>query len=118
MRNRPRYLSSLSEITESRVPVRALEPLRLSHLPEAESLRHLLLRRFLRPRDDADAHDVAVRSTSSSTRSLPRDQQPPSHRWPPALRGSQPLAPALQPVTTSDLPPQREPLRHRRGSPR
>ena len=61
MRNRPRYLSSLSEITESRAPVRALEPLHLNHLPEAESLRHPLLRRFLRPRDDADAHDVAVR---------------------------------------------------------
>jgi hypothetical protein len=113
----PSLLSSLSKITESRAPERALVP-RLNHLREAESLRHLMVHCSLRPHDDADVHDDEVRSTSSSTRSLPHDQLPPSRRWPPALRGSQPLAPALRPVTTSDSPPQREPLHHRRGSPR
>jgi hypothetical protein len=110
-----------------REPERELEPLRRlllrlrQHLP-LRLPRHLLLRRPLRrfpqPHDDDDARDDAVHSTSSSTRLLPRDLQPPSHRWPPALRGWQPPEPGPQPARISDSPLQREPLLRRRGSPR
>jgi hypothetical protein len=68
------------------------------------------------PPCDDDARDDAGRSTSSSTRSLPLDPQPPSHRWPPALRGSLPPEPGPPPARTSDLPLQREPPHHLRGS--
>jgi len=76
----PSLLSSLSEITVLQVP-------------EAERQRHCQL---VRPRqtvpqplphgDDGDA-PCEARLTSSSKRLLLRDPQPPSHRWPPALRG-------------------------------
>ena len=69
------------------------------------------------PCDDDDAYDEG-RSPSSSTRSLPRDPQPPSHRWPPALRGSLPPEPAPQMPLISGPPHPRVPLPDQPDSPR
>jgi hypothetical protein len=101
----PSLLSSLSEITESQELV--LEQ------PQP-ALPQVLLPLLLRGGDD-DASDDA--RSSSSTRSLLRDPQPLSHRWPPALRGSPPPEPAPPQQMISVPPRQRELPPGQPGSP-
>ena len=103
----PSLLSSLSEITESQEPaeVRPRQPVQVPPLEQPL------------PRDgDGDASDDA--RSSSSTRSLLRDPQPPSHRWPPALRGLPLPEPAPQQPMISGPPHRREPQPGQPGSPR
>ena len=94
----PSLLSSLSEITEWQEPV--LE----RRYPVLELLRPVPL--LLLRGDDGDASDDA--RSSSSTRSLLRDPQPLSHRWPPVLRGSPLPEPVPPPPMTSVPQRQRE----------
>jgi hypothetical protein len=78
-------LSSLCEITELKKPA----PLAVARLHQPVPVLRLNPQVPTRPLplpDDGDDVDEE-RPTSSSTRSLPRDPRPPSHRWPPALRG-------------------------------
>ena len=100
----PSLLSSLSEITES------LEP----ELPQPVAPQPVLPQLLLRG-GDGDASDDAP--SSSSTRSLLRDPQPLSHRWPPALRGSPLPEPAPPQPMLSEPPRQRELPPGRPGSP-
>ena len=109
----PSLLSSLCEITEWQEPVleRHCQPV---PAPRPHRTEPLPL-----PRDGecGSEHDDAA-PTSSSTRSLLRDPQPPSHRWPPALRGWPPPEPALPMPPTSGPPRRRVPLPGQPGSPR
>jgi hypothetical protein len=106
----PSLLSSLSEITESQGLEAELHPCR------APEPRQALLLLPLRGDDDARASRDAL--TSSSKRSLLRDPQPLSHRWPPALRGLLPPEPVPPLPLTSGLPHRRAPLPDQPGSPR
>jgi hypothetical protein len=99
----PSLLSSLSEITELQEP----------ELPQPEVPQPVLLP-LLRGADD-DASDDA--RSSSSTRSLLRDPQPLSHRWPPALRGLPPPEPVPRQPMLSGPPRQRELPPGQPGSP-
>ena len=115
----PSSLSSLSEITESREPAPGEEAVRrqpVHLLPRLHLPLTLRLQPPLTGGDDGGAlRDVP---TSSSTRLPLRDPQPPSHRWPPALRGLLPPGPALLLPLISGPPHRRAPLPDQPGSPR
>jgi len=97
----PSILSSLSEITVLREP----EAERQCPVPEPRPRQTVPLPPLPRDGDGDAPHDAP---TSSSTRSLLRDPQPPSRRWPPALRGWPLPEPAPLQPTISELPRQRE----------
>ena len=107
----PSLLSSLSEITVLRQP----EAVRQCPVPEPRPRQTVPLRPLPHGDDGDDTHEA--RRTSSSTRSLLRDPQPPSHRWPPALRGSPQPEPAPQMPLISGRPHPRVPLPDQPGSP-
>ena len=103
----PSSLSNLSEITESQEqelrrhrPPRHQMAVQGSQASQAQPLYGV--------GGDAPCDDVP-RRRSSCSRSPPRDPQPPSHRWPPALRDLLPPEPAPPKLPISERPHQPEP---------